>query len=203
MIVCITGGDLRFGAPAGAGYCYDLTMDDGNVGAGQTFYISANTLKAAGGTLTSDETLSFDGSAETDGSFTIFAGAGADHVVGGGGADTIYGEGGADQLTGGAGGDTFRYTAATESTLAAKDRILDFSAGDRIDLSAIDAIAGGADDAFHFIGSGPFSHTAGELLAYASGVDWYDAADIDGNGATDFVIAVTTDHALGAGDFVL
>ena len=49
MIVCISGGDARFGAPAGHGYSYDLTMDNGNVAAGQTMYISANTLGAADG----------------------------------------------------------------------------------------------------------------------------------------------------------
>src|SRR5439155_1510552 len=85
--VCITGGDTRFGAPAGAGYSYDLTMNDGNVAAGHNLIISANTLKAAGGTLAADETLTFNGSAETNGTFTIYSGAGADHIIGGAGAD--------------------------------------------------------------------------------------------------------------------
>jgi serralysin len=202
VIVCISGGDSRFGAPAGAGYCYDLTMSDGNVSVGQTLYISANTLKAAGGTLAADETLAFNGSAETSGSFVIYSGAGADVITGGGGADTIYGEGGADTIAGGGGSDIFSYIAAADSTASKMDHIVDFSVGDRIDLSRIDAIAGGTNDPFHFIAGSTFSHQAGELLAYESAGAWYVEADIDGDGTSDLMIAVASDHALSGADFV-
>jgi Ca2+-binding RTX toxin-like protein len=201
LIACITGGDTRFGSPAGSGYSYDLTMNDGNLAAGQTLYISANTLQAAGGTLASDETLTFNGAAETGGSYVVFSGAGADHITGGAGADTIYGEGGADQLAGGGGNDTFSYVSVTDSTLSQSDRIADFSTGDRVDLSRIDAVAGGDDDPFHFAGAS-FSHGAGELIAYSRGGTWYAAGDIDGDGVADLVIAATSDHALTAADFV-
>jgi Ca2+-binding RTX toxin-like protein len=205
MIVCVTGGDRRFGAPSGQGYSYDLTMNDGNVGAGQTLYISANTLKAADGSvLLVDETLTFDGSAESDGRFVIYSGAGADHITGGAGDDVIYGGAGADELAGGAGNDVFAYVGADHSTASAMDRILDFASGDQIDLSVIDAIADGADDTCAFVGAAAFSHTAGELRAFEQNPGhWQVEGDVDGDGTADLVIAVTTGHALSAADFAL
>jgi Ca2+-binding RTX toxin-like protein len=174
------------------------------------------TLLAAGGTLTSDETLTFDGSAETDGSFTVYSGAGADSIVGGAGGDTLYGGAGddaitgglgADQLHGGTGNDTFFYAATTESTAVSEDQIFDFASGDHIDLSAIDAdTVNGGQQGFTFIGSSAFSSTAGELRAFEQTTDhWVIQGDTDGNGAADLVIAVTVSdsHPLTTGDFVI
>ncbi|HWU14644.1 MAG TPA: M10 family metallopeptidase C-terminal domain-containing protein, partial [Caulobacter sp.] len=53
---------------------------------------------------------------------------------------------GADLLAGGLGADTFVFTAASDSAPGGRDVILDFAAGDRIDLSAIDANTGLAGD---------------------------------------------------------
>jgi hypothetical protein len=44
QIVFLTGGDTRFGS-GGLGYSYDVTTSDGNVGAGQTLVITANSLR--------------------------------------------------------------------------------------------------------------------------------------------------------------
>jgi Ca2+-binding RTX toxin-like protein len=203
MLVLLTGGDARFGSPPGVGYSYDVTMDDGNVAAGAMFYVSANTLRANVPGVT-DETLTFDGSAELNGHFTIYSGAAADTITGGLLADTIYGGGGADLLTGGGGNDTFAYMNAAHSTAAAKDQILDFATGDLIGLSAIDAVTGGANNAFAYIGSAVFSSTAGELRAFdAGGGVWQVEGDIDGNGIADLVIAVNTGVPLAITDFVL
>ncbi|QZD89421.1 hypothetical protein K3148_11455 [Qipengyuania aurantiaca] len=38
-----------------------------------------------------------------------------------------------------------------------------------VDLSAIDAVAGGEDDAFSFTASGAFTGTVGELVSYVAG----------------------------------
>jgi hypothetical protein len=216
MIVCITGDDTRFGSPPGVGYSYDLTMNDANVATGQTMYISANTLMAAGGTLASDETLTFNGSAETDGSFVVYGGAGTDSIVGGAGDDTVFGGAGddaitggagADQLHGGAGNDTFFYTAVGDSTSLAQDQILDFASGDHIDLSALDADSGtGGQQSFSYIGNSAFSGTAGELRVFEQSTDhWVIQGDTDGNSAPDLVIAVivSDSHALTAADFVI
>jgi Ca2+-binding RTX toxin-like protein len=181
-------------------------MNDGNVAAGQTLYINANLLMAAGGTLATDETLTFNGSAESDGHFIVYSGAGADKITGGAGDDVIYGGGGADQLRGGGGNDTFGYVSTAHSASGATDQILDFSSGDHIDLSAIDAVAGGGNDAFAFVGAAAFSHTAGELRAVEQTAGhWMIEGDTDGNGTADLAIAVTTTdaHTLTTADFVL
>jgi Ca2+-binding RTX toxin-like protein len=203
MIVCLTGGDNRFGAPPGVGYSYDLTMDDGNVAGGATMTVNANTLRA-GVPGVSDETLTFDGSGESDGHFTIYSGAGDDVLTGGDQDDRIYGAGGADTMTGGLGNDTFAYMNAAHSTATAMDQILDFGLGDRIDLAAIDAISGGANNAFSFIGTAAFSNTAGELrVVDLGGGSWQIEADIDGIGGADLLIGLTSSHTLTTTDFVL
>ncbi len=92
----------------------------------------------------------------------------ANRLTGGDGADRITGLAGADVLFGGAGADTFNFTALADSIAAASDTIMDFDdidglAGDRIDLSGIDAIAGGRDNGFNFIGTAAFGNVAGQL----------------------------------------
>jgi Ca2+-binding RTX toxin-like protein len=196
IVVCLSGGDTRFGS-GGLPYSYDLTTNDGNVLAGQTLYFSANALAA-------DESLTLDGSAETDGSLVVFSGAGDDDLTGGAGADKFYGAAGADRMAGGGGYDTFSYVDAAHSTAVAMDQILDFADGDRIDLSTIDPLAGGGDDAFSFIGAATFSNAAGQLRAFEqSAGHWQVEGDIDGDSTADLVIAVATDHALTGADFVL
>jgi Ca2+-binding RTX toxin-like protein len=180
-------------------------MNDANVASGQTFYVSANTLRA-GVAGVSDETLHFNGAAETNGKFVIWSGAANDTIVGGDGNDTLYGAGGADTLYGGAGNDVFAYVDAAHSTQAASDGIQDFSAGDLIDLSVIDAISGGSNDAFHFVGAAAFSHTAGELRAAdLGGNTWVVQGDVNGDGAQDLELFVvhTDGQPLVQADFVL
>ena len=85
-----------------AGHDYNLTMNDGNVAAGERLTIRAGSLGAA-------DHLIFDGSAELDGHFTIVGGAGDDTITGGaksdrfqldqGGVDTVHAGGGADVIT--------------------------------------------------------------------------------------------------------
>lgn len=70
-------------------------------------------------------------------------GAGNDVLAGGAGNDILLGGAGSDTLKGEAGGDFFRFNALAETgvTPALRDVIVDFnfSQGDRINLSAIDA----------------------------------------------------------------
>jgi Ca2+-binding RTX toxin-like protein len=180
---------------------YVITSHDSNVAGGQQLMVVALSLGAG-------ETLTFNGQAETDGSFNIRGGKGADVLTGSATADQIYGNLGADTLAGGGGKDWFEYFSAAESTAQARDTILDFAAGDRINLAGIDADGNAAngDTRFAFIGSGAFSGVAGQLrVTAAQGGGYLVEGDIDGNGVADLVILVHTPggHVLGAGDFLL
>ena len=126
---------------------------------------------------------------------TLSGNAGTDFLVGGLGSDT---------LTGGLDADRFDYNLATESsTGAASDLIADFLQGaDLIDLENIDAIAGGADDDFTFIGAGAFGGVAGQLRFTAGATTVVDG-DVDGNSVADFSIRLTGNITLLATDFDL
>ena len=199
QLVLLSNTDARFGgAGSGTPYSYTITTHDGNVAAGARLIVQANTLAA-------DEVLNFNGSAETNGFFSIFSGNGADTLRGGAGNDTISGRGGADLLLGGGGNDSFLYSNLTDSTVAAKDTLGDFASGDLIDLSRLDAITGGANDAFAFIGSAAFS-AAGQLRAVNTGGNsWLVEADVNGDTVADFALLLTVadNHPITATDFVL
>lgn len=169
---------------------HTVNMSDGNVSFGNTMWIDAQLLKAA-------EQLLFVGN-ETDGSYRVSGGAGNDWISAGANADLLRGNDG---------NDTFVYSNLSRSTPAARDQIEDFTAGDLIDLAALDANqAAGGDQAFGFIGSAAFSNTAGELRAsHATGATWFVQGDTDGNGAADFELLVTLADAslITSSDFVL
>ena len=127
---------------------------------------------------------------------------GADTLRGQGGDDLLNGGNGADVLTGGAGADIFRIAATTESTVAAPDRITDFSYGttagsDQVGLSFIDANTGLAgDQAFDYIGSSAFSGTAGELRVTSAGSgSWLASGDVNGDAVADFAIMIQSASA--------
>jgi serralysin len=123
-------------------------------------------------------------------------------LIGGGGADTLAGGPGFDTLTGGKGSDLFVFGAFTSGDI---DKITDFShaQGDRIDLSAIDAVAGGVDDPFAFIGQSAFHHVAGEVRYGATAGGLMVQADVNGDGYADFSILVANTTSLVHGDFIL
>lgn len=200
-------------------FSYTITTHDGNVAAGESLFVTAAALKA-------NETLTFIGMAETDGALRVQGGAGADLIIGGGGNDFLTGNGGndylsgkggddylvggagQDQLRGGFGWDVFRFLAASDSTVAAPDKILDFQSREKIDLSVIDAnskIEG--DQAFTFIGSAAFSGAGQLRAAYDADTKlWSVEGDVDGDGNADFLILVSrpaSDTPIVAGEFYL
>ncbi len=194
----VSAQDTRFGA-LGTSYNYNLTMNDGNLAAGVRMTVDAAPLRPS-------ESLTFNGSAELDGWFRIFGGQGSDTITGSQSADIISGGLGSDNLRGAGGADTFLYRSVADSLLSQRDSILDFSTGDRIDLSQIDAVSGTpANDAFHFIGSAAFSGAAGELRAtfYAGNGLWTVSGDVNGDGVADIEFFVTSDHPITGGDFTL
>jgi Ca2+-binding RTX toxin-like protein len=154
----------------------------------------------------------FDGRAGTH-QGAIDGGAGDDLLVGGAGNDVLIGGTGYDRMAGGAGADLFVFTSLDDSgehalrsdgRKLAPDLIAGFETGiDRIDLSAIDAVAGaGGDQAFTFIGNSAFTGHAGQLRSELRGAEMHIYADVDGNGIADFhIVAMTT--ILQASDFIL
>ena len=142
-----------------------------------------------------------------DGAFafadTLEGGAGNDLLVGGGGDDLLIGGAGRDTLRGGAGNDLFVFQAISDSLNRSNaDRVVDFSVGDRIDLSAIDAsktISG--DQAFHL---GQTAGRAGDVLVS------YDLATdttivnlfVDANRSIDGTILLTGNVVLTDADFI-
>ncbi|MFW2829150.1 M10 family metallopeptidase C-terminal domain-containing protein [Sphingomonas sp. ID0503] len=127
----------------------------------------------------------------------------ANLIIGGSAGDTLAGGGGLDTLTGGLGADKFVFGQSAVNNGYGK--ITDFvrGQGDKIDLSGIDAVTGGGDNAFAFIGGSAFHNVAGELRSVTAGANQYVEGDLNGDGAADFKLYVTTPDKLLALDFVL
>ena len=137
--------------------------------------------------------------------------AGNDTIDGGAGNDKIYGGAGIDTMTGGTGNDTFYFANGdTGKTTTTADTIVDFTKGDKIDLSAIDALTStsgygaSGNQAFTWIGTNQFhNHTGGELRYEIHGNDTYIYGNVNGDTTADLVIHLTGAHTLSATDFVL
>ena len=135
---------------------------------------------------------------------TLQGKSGADTLIGNDGNDTLVGDDGADILIGGHGADRFVYNFVSDSVAGSMDRITDFSHadGDRIDVSLIDAIDGGGDDDFTFIGSTAFHNIAGELRAGTSGGNTLVQGDTNGDGIADFTLQLDGLVTLTSDDFI-
>jgi serralysin len=143
-----------------------------------------------------------DGAAGTDtvnagdGNDIVYGGLEADKLSGEGGNDFLYGGLGNDSLLGGNGADAFVFgQESVGRTMLAQprdvDKILDLSfvAGDRIDLSGIDAnalVAG--DQAFSFVAK--FTKAAGQAVLVFNATKNTTAllVDVDGDGKADFTL---------------
>ncbi len=162
-------------------------------------YADADTIRGGGG---NDTIYGGDGHATWDGNDSLYGDAGADVLIGQAGADT---------LSGGGGSDIYRYTSISNSP-AGGDAILDFTgvgaaAGDRIDLSTVDADATrGGRQAFTFVTAD--LTRAGQLHVVESGSGAsLVQGEVDGRKGVDFAIAVSDADAEAAdwtaGDFIL
>ena len=158
------------------------------------------------------------------GNDTMYGGIGGDRLSGNDGNDVMWGGDGSDVLNGSAGQDVYyggtgfdffqfgglfidgNTAPGTGNTLATADRIMDYSAAqsDRFDLQQVDAntnLAG--DQAFSFLGTGAFTGVAGQLRYQVMGSETIIMGDLNGDGASDFMIRVSGVHALAEGSFFL
>jgi Ca2+-binding RTX toxin-like protein len=101
-IALLSGADTRFGDLAGARYQYALSTQTGLLAGGATLTVNGNGLA-------SDESFTFDGRAESAGSFRFFGGLGVERLTGGSQSDGFFfGAGrfsGAERIDGLAGED--------------------------------------------------------------------------------------------------
>ncbi|MBA3677167.1 MAG: M10 family metallopeptidase C-terminal domain-containing protein [Sphingosinicella sp.] len=164
-----------------------------------------------------------------DGNDILFGMDGNDSLFGGNGNDIIMAGEGIDRMWGGAGNDVF-VVEVDEGKIASKygqislDLILDFAAGDRIDLSGIDAnslMAG--DQAFNFVGhanggqAGDLSlRTFGNVnaaqnalgvdlsgFAHLSGPVTFLLGNTDGDKDPEFLIVMNGNQAIDNSVFIL
>jgi Ca2+-binding RTX toxin-like protein len=149
-----------------------------------------------------------------DGNERVYGGTGNDTLYGDADVDTMRGGEGLDRLTGGPGNDIFDYDAAADSKPggSTRDVIFDFggigaAAGDRIDLSTIDANTGSAgNQAFAFIGTAAFTG-AGQVRVSDAGADTLIQANTGGSLSPELELAVqdagVPPGQWAAGDFIL
>lgn len=159
----------------------------------------ANKGKIIGDVQLGDGNDGFSGKGGTSGA--VLGEAGDDTLTGGSHKDVLNGGTGKDALKGAAGADKFVFNSALDSVVGTNhDSIKDFShtQHDKIDLHLIDAITGGADDPFHFIGGKGFHGVVGELRYKGHLLQ----GDTDGDGTADFEVHVNIAQLV-KGDFVL
>jgi Ca2+-binding RTX toxin-like protein len=134
----------------------------------------------------------------------LIGNGGADSLMGGAGTDTLTGGAGDDILRGDNGSDRFVFTSAGDGA----DTIQDFgpltgSQPDRIDLSAIDAIPGGLDNAFSFVAVQNGGTVANSVTWQVVGGVTVVRIDADGIAGAEVTITLAGGPSLGAGDFIL
>lgn len=146
----------------------------------------------------------------------------ADIVIANDASSTIDGDGGRDRIYGGGGTDLFDYNATTDAGAIGTVRsanidelevIMDWMAGERIDLSGIDARTGSGnlgDQAFAFLGDAAFTsgNQNGGLHVFQIQNDaqqWYTVieASTDNDSAAEFQLALLGQHDLTGSDFFL
>jgi hypothetical protein len=191
-----------------------LIQTDGNTSDKMTGISTKDIMKGRGG---SDQMASFEGNDRLfggNGNDRALGGDGNDILLGNNGNDRLFGEAGADRLRGGlgadyndggSGNDVFEFVSVADSRGAAVDTIADFGDGaDRIGLAAIDARTDASgNQAFAFIGNSAFSGNAGELRYEWTGSVTRVLADVNGDGAADFIVNLSGFHTLSASDFIL
>ncbi len=136
------------------------------------------------------------------GNDVLIGGAGADVLNGGNGNDKLSGSAGKDTLIGGIGGDLFIFAETAHSRPGARrDVVEDFNhlQDDAIDLTAIDAVAGGSDDSFTLV-TGPFT-AHGQLRFVEIDGKTVVQGNTEGDASADFEVGFAASLSLVSADF--
>ena len=198
-LLALPGNDTRFGDTAGNSYDYGFIAPDALVAAGGTLTVIAGDLRVG-------EDLTFDGSAETDGKYRIFAGRGLDALTGGAGNDGFFFGAagnltGADRISGGAGTDSI----ALRGNYFGETAIL-FEDASFAGIEVLTFLSGHTNEFGGFINIGGFDYVvtlangnvgAGQRLdVIASNLRANESASVDARAELDGSVRVLT----GAGD---
>ena len=164
-----------------------------------------NLVRAGGGNFTGNGNALGNTMTGGTGNDALNGNTGDDVLRGMDGNDVLRGGAGRDTLQGGTGNDRYVYSSAAEAGLGAqRDVILDFAAGDRIDLSAIDADSvTRRDQAFGNTLVSDFTGARAQLKVSVFTDYLIVAGDIDGNRLADFEIQLMGRTSITAADFIL
>ncbi|MBW8858809.1 MAG: calcium-binding protein, partial [Caulobacter sp.] len=155
---------------------------------GSEVYFSTDAQGAARSAISTKGVVQGSDISTDSGAWFYMEGAGrGEALTGGANADLIVGSGGADLLTGGGGGDRFIIRQISESSLSARDTILDFQTGqDRLVLTGVSGPvvaliqSAGQTDAFFA------TNQAGASRAVVTAVGELQGTDIDADPNTWF-----------------
>jgi Ca2+-binding RTX toxin-like protein len=168
--------------------------------------VSLATNSASGGDASGDLIQGFEDVLGSSGGDQLTGSAGTNQLAGFNGNDKLTGLGGRDILTGGLGSDTHVYTSVSDSGVGSvlRDLVQNYSRveSDRIDLSAIDAVSGGSNDAFKFIGTANFSEP-GQVRFFSESGHTIIEANTTGTGGAEMQIEFNSLVNLFTNDFIL
>jgi VCBS repeat-containing protein len=198
------GGDDTVNAGDGGDAVYGGTGDDTIFGgAGNDFLYGQGGNDHLYGEGNNDEIYGGTGNDYLDGGDNtdskLAGGSGNDTIYGGTNGDTLIGGFGADDLYGDAGNDTFAYIDLRDTG----DTIHDWTSGDKIDFSVIDANGAAAGNQA-FVFGGTTATAFGVWYSVSASGDATVYVDTDGNTSTaELAIAVLGVTSLASGDFTL
>ena len=187
----------------------NVTTVDALVTAGQTLTVNSSLLSSA-------QSLTWNGAAETDGAFVVTGGAGNDSIIGGAGNDTITSGGGNDTLAGGNGNDTLVLGAnltsadtinggAGTDTLTFTDSgaaVTDLNGGTSIESITLGAAITSVTTVDALVSAGQRLTVNGSALGAGQSLTWTGSSETDGaftitgGAAGDLIVG-------GAGDDIL